>query len=62
MKKIMIFAAIAAAMTFSSCDDFLSEELRGTENIETYFQSADAISNLTNMTGGRSARFIFSKR
>lgn len=45
MKKIMIFAAIAAAMTFSSCDDFLSEELRGTDNIETYFQSADDVNS-----------------
>lgn len=45
MKKTMIFAAIAAAMTFSSCDDFLSEELRGTENIETYFQTADDVNS-----------------
>lgn len=45
MKKSIILAAIAATMTFSSCDDFLTEDLRGTENIETYFQSAEEVNS-----------------
>lgn len=46
MKKIyMIGAALAAVMTLSSCDDFLSEDVRGTENLDTYFQTADEVNS-----------------
>lgn len=46
MKKIFILsAAIAAAMTLSSCDDFLTEDVRGTENLDTYFKTADEVNS-----------------
>lgn len=44
MKKSIIFAAIAAAtMGLTSCDDFLTEDIRGRENIDTYFKSPEEV-------------------
>jgi len=43
MKKTMLFAACAASMILSSCDDFLTEDIRGRENLDTYFKTADEV-------------------
>lgn len=43
MKKIIIFAAAAAALSLCSCDDFLSEDTRGSENIETYYKTPEEV-------------------
>lgn len=43
MKKIYLAVALAAAMGFSSCDDFLTEDVRGKENLDTYFTTADEV-------------------
>lgn len=44
MKKI-IFAAAAllAGTVMTGCDDFLTEDVRGTENLETYFKSPEEV-------------------
>lgn len=44
MKKLIYsFAALAGMSVFASCNDFLTEEIRGTENLDTYFQSQDEV-------------------
>lgn len=43
MKKIIILAAAAAAMSLCSCDDFLTEDTRGSENIETYYKTPEEV-------------------
>ena len=46
MKKLIYTLAAAAALTtMASCDDFLTEEIRGTENLDTYFGSADEVNS-----------------
>ncbi|MBP1615108.1 MAG: SusD family [Bacteroidetes bacterium] len=48
MKQLFIILAFLATVTFSSCSDFLEEDVRGQENLDTYFQSeADAEAFLT---------------
>jgi len=48
MKQLFIILALFATVTFSSCSDFLEEDVRGQENLDTYFQSeADAEAFLT---------------
>lgn len=48
MKQLFIILAFFATATFSSCSDFLEEDARGQENLDTYFQSeADAEAFLT---------------
>lgn len=48
MKKILYLIAIFASFTFTGCSDFLDEEVRGQENLDTYFQTeAEAESFLT---------------
>lgn len=48
MKQLFIILALFATATFSSCSDFLEEDARGQENLDTYFQSeADAEAFLT---------------
>lgn len=44
MKKIY-FAAIGAALALSSCDDFLTEDVRGTENLDTYFKTTEEVNS-----------------
>ena len=41
MKKSIISGAVALALSFTmaSCDDFLTEDVHGSENLDTYFQS-----------------------
>ncbi|MDO4164709.1 MAG: RagB/SusD family nutrient uptake outer membrane protein [Bacteroides sp.] len=41
MKKIFILLALAATVSFSSCSDFLEEDVRGQENLDNYFASED---------------------
>lgn len=40
MKQFIIFTLIAS-LVFSSCEDFLTEEVRGQQNLDTYFQSEE---------------------
>ncbi len=48
MKQIFIILALFATISFSACSDFLVEDVRGQENLDTYFQSEnDAESFLT---------------
>ena len=48
MKQIIIVLALLASVSFTSCSDFLNEDVRGQENLDTYFQSEDdAVSFLT---------------
>lgn len=39
MKQVFIISAIIAIVHFSACSDFLMEDVRGQENLDTYFQS-----------------------
>lgn len=41
MKKILAIFTLIASLTFTSCEDFLNEEVRGQQNLDTYFQSAE---------------------
>ena len=46
MKKSIIYAcAFAAAMLSASCDDFLTEDVRGKENLDTYFQTEEEVNS-----------------
>lgn len=48
MKQLFIILALFATVTFSSCSDFLEEDVRGQQNLDTYFKSeADAEAFLT---------------
>lgn len=38
--KVLTILAVAS-LCFSSCDDFLTEDVRGRQNLDTYFQSAN---------------------
>lgn len=39
MKQLFIIFALIASLVFSSCEDFLTEDVRGQQNLDTYFQS-----------------------
>lgn len=41
MKKIFAILTLIASFSFTACDDFLTEEVRGKQNLDTYFQSED---------------------
>lgn len=41
MKKIFAILTLIASLSFTACDDFLTEEVRGKQNLDTYFQSED---------------------
>lgn len=41
MKQILAILTLIASLTFTSCDDFLTEEVRGQQNLDTYFQSEE---------------------
>ncbi|MDE6339675.1 MAG: RagB/SusD family nutrient uptake outer membrane protein [Muribaculaceae bacterium] len=43
MKKLMILAAVAASFALCSCDDFLTEDIRGRENLNTYFKTQEEV-------------------
>ena len=36
MKKILTILKMIAALTFTSCEDLLTEEVRGQQNLDTY--------------------------
>lgn len=41
MKQILAILTLIASLTFTSCEDFLTEEVRGQQNLDTYFQSVE---------------------
>ena len=41
MKQLFIIFTLIASLTFTSCEDFLTEEVRGQQNLDTYFQSEE---------------------
>lgn len=44
MKKIILSLALIAGMSsLSSCNDFLTEDVRGKENLDTYFKSPEEV-------------------
>jgi hypothetical protein len=46
MKKIIYSLAVIAGMSaLTSCNDFLTEDIRGTENLDTYFQNEDEVNS-----------------
>lgn len=46
MKKIIYSLAVIAGMSaFASCNDFLTEDIRGTENLDTYFQTEEEVNS-----------------
>jgi hypothetical protein len=48
MKKLIYAMALVAGTALTACDDFLTEEARGTENLDTYFQNEDEASTYLN--------------
>ena len=62
MKQILAILTLIASLTFTSCEDFLTEEVRGQQNLDTYFQSVEeAESFITrpslSVVGGTSIRY-----
>lgn len=48
MKKMKyIVAAVLCAASLTSCDDFLTEEARGVESLDTYFSTEEQVENFT---------------
>lgn len=46
MKKIIYsLVAIAGTLGLTGCDDFLTEDIRGTENLDTYFQTEEEVNS-----------------
>ena len=43
MKQIFVILTLVTSLVFTSCDDFLNEEVRGKQNLDTYFQNEDEI-------------------
>lgn len=43
MKQIFVILTLITSLAFASCDDFLNEEVRGKQNLDTYFQNEDEI-------------------
>lgn len=41
MKQLLISLALISSLIFTSCEDFLTEEVRGQQNLDTYFQSEE---------------------
>ncbi|HBK31333.1 MAG TPA: RagB/SusD family nutrient uptake outer membrane protein, partial [Porphyromonadaceae bacterium] len=41
MKQILSIIALIASVVFTGCSDFLEEEVRGQENLDTYFQTEE---------------------
>lgn len=41
MKKIIYIIALITSVTFAGCSDFLKEDVRGQENLDTYFQTEE---------------------
>ena len=61
MKKILTILTMIASLTFTSCEDFLTEEVRGQQNLDTYFQSAEeAEAFITGCYKGQAWRQVLS--
>lgn len=41
MKHLLSILTVVAALTFTSCEDFLTEEVRGQQNLDTYFSTLE---------------------
>ena len=41
MKQLLAILTLFGSLTFTSCEDFLTEEVRGQQNLDTYFTTAD---------------------
>ncbi len=41
MKQLLAILTLFGSLTFTSCKDFLTEEVRGQQNLDTYFTTAD---------------------
>lgn len=41
MKQLLAILTLFGSLTFTSCKDFLTEEVRGQQNLDTYFITAD---------------------
>lgn len=41
MKQILPILTLIGLLSFTSCEDFLTEEVRGQQNLDTYFQSEE---------------------
>ena len=41
MKKILTILTMIASLTFTSCEDFLTEDVRGQLNVDTYYKSIE---------------------
>lgn len=48
MKKLSILATLGAALLFSSCNDFLDEPARGSQNLDNYFSTEEECRNFVN--------------
>ena len=43
MKQILAILTLIASLTFTSCEDFLTEEVRGQQNLDTYCRGSRVI-------------------
>lgn len=41
MKQLLILLTLVSSLLFTSCEDFLTEEVRGQQNLDTYFQNEE---------------------
>ncbi len=41
MKHLLSILTVVATLTFTSCEDFLTEEVRGQQNLDTYFSTLE---------------------
>lgn len=41
MKQLLAILTLFGSLTFTSCEDFLTEKVRGQQNLDTYFTTAD---------------------
>ena len=48
MRQLLIILALFASITFTGCEDFLTEDVRGQENLDTYFQSEEEAESYIN--------------
>lgn len=48
MRQLLIILALFTSITFTGCEDFLTEDVRGQENLDTYFQSEEEAESFIN--------------
>ncbi|NDV80628.1 RagB/SusD family nutrient uptake outer membrane protein [Bacteroides sp. 51] len=48
MKQILFIIALIASVTLAGCSDFLEEDVRGKENLDTYFQTEEEAISFVN--------------